>query len=67
VQQRLERRFNRARYEAGAVTHDFARRLQQQIDLEAIESDLLSAVARTVQPGSVQMWLRPAAGRQTPG
>ncbi len=65
VQQRLERRFNRARYEAGAVTHEFVRRLQQQIDLEAIESDLLIAVARTLQPGSVRMWLRPAAGRST--
>jgi hypothetical protein len=60
VQRRLERRFNRAHYEAGAVTRDFARRLQQQIDLETIETDLVRAVQGTVQPGAVQMWLAPA-------
>ena len=57
VQQRLDRRFNRARYEAGAITRDFARRLQQQIDLETIQADLLRAVEGTVQPGAIQMWL----------
>ena len=60
VQQRLERRFNRARYEAGAITQDFSRRLQQEIDLETIQADLLRAVAGTVQPGAIQMWLLPA-------
>jgi hypothetical protein len=57
VQERLDRRFNRARYEAGAVTAQFARRLQQQLDLEAIESDFVYAVDRTLQPQAVQLWL----------
>ena len=62
VQQRLDRRFNRAHYEAGAITHEFARRLQQEIDLETIQTDLLRAVAGTVQPGAIQLWLSPARG-----
>ena len=66
VQHRLERRFNRARYETGAVRRLFARRLQQQIDLEAIESDLLAAVSSTLQPGALQLWLRSGSAPAAP-
>jgi hypothetical protein len=59
VRSRLDRRFNRARYEAAAVTANYARNLQHQINIDAIESDLLGAVARTLQPGTAALWLRP--------
>ena len=66
VQDRLDRRFNRARYEASAVTQQFARRLQQEIDLEAIESDLVYAVDRTLQPQAVRLWLAAGHAAQSP-
>ena len=61
VRRRLDRRFNRARYEAAVVTEQYARGLQQEIDLETISADLLGAVARTLQPGKAAVWLRPEA------
>ena len=61
VQHRLDRRFNRARYEQGAVRHRFSRRLQQEIDLETIETDLLAVVGATLQPGEAQLWLSPGS------
>jgi hypothetical protein len=59
VRQRIERRFNRARYEARVVTADFARRLQREFDLDIIGQDISEVVARTVAPSRVQVWLRP--------
>ena len=58
VQQRIERRFNRARYEARAVTQQFTRRLQREFELDVIEGDLTAVIAQTMQPRVVQVWLR---------
>ena len=59
VHQRIERRFNRARYEARAVTQQFTRRLQREFELDVIEEDLATVIAQTMQPTGVQVWLRP--------
>ena len=58
VHQRIERRFNRARYEARAVTQVFSRRLQREFDLDVISEDLAAAIAQTMQPSRVHVWLR---------
>jgi hypothetical protein len=58
VQQAVDRHFNRARYEAVAVTHDYTRRLRHQVDLDAVTLDLLTVVDRTMHPASADVWLR---------
>lgn len=59
VQQALDRRFNRERYEADRVAGAFARRLRQQqaLELDTVSAQLTDVVARTLQPDKVHVWL----------
>ena len=61
VQRLVDRRFNRARYDAETIVAAFATRLQEAVDLETVSSDLLSAV-RSVQPTHASVWIRPRSG-----
>ena len=58
VQQRLDHRFNRARYEARLVTQEFGRRLQREIDPTVIQHDLERVITQTMEPVAVRVWLR---------
>ena len=60
IQAAVDRRFNRARYDAGQVALRFAGRLRHDIDLDVLVDDLHAAVAGTVQPVHVFLWLRTA-------
>jgi hypothetical protein len=40
----------------------FAAQLRQQTDLDALVSELIAVVDRTVEPTQVSLWLRPSAG-----
>jgi hypothetical protein len=57
VQQAADRRFNRARYDAGRTVGAFAARLQGKVDLGAVRADLLSTVNRTLEPVQLSLWL----------
>jgi hypothetical protein len=59
MQQLVDRRFNRRRYDAARTVAAFAARLRQQVDLDALSAELLSVVETTVQPTQASMWLRP--------
>ncbi|HTQ92798.1 MAG TPA: hypothetical protein VMK84_25215, partial [Streptosporangiaceae bacterium] len=56
VQQRVDRRFNRARYDAGQTVAAFAVRLKDAVDLDAICQDLASAVQTALEPAHVSVW-----------
>jgi len=58
IQSAVDRRFYRAKYDAERTLDAFAARLRDQVDLDALERELLDAVGRTVQPVTAGLWLR---------
>lgn len=62
VQREVDRRFNRARYDAARAVDGFSSRLRQHVELDALEVDLTSVIDRTVAPAHRSLWLTP--GRQ---
>jgi hypothetical protein len=61
VQRAVDRRFNRRRYDTARTIQAFSARLRQQVDLEALTTELLGVVEQTMQPTRVSLWLRPSA------
>jgi hypothetical protein len=58
IQRVVDRRFNRARYDAEATVSMFASRLRHALELETIEAELLETVNRAVVPERASVWLR---------
>jgi hypothetical protein len=61
IQQAVDRRFNRRRYDAAQTIQAFSTRLREQVDLDTLSSELLTVVDQTMQPTWVSLWLRPSA------
>jgi hypothetical protein len=61
VQDAVNRRFDRSRYDAARTVDAFADQLRDEVDLGALRVELLSAVDRTVSPAHASLWLGPAA------
>src|SRR6266516_6432666 len=60
VQDLVDRRFNRRRYDAAQTIAAFSARLRQQVDLDTLTTELLAVVNQTMQPTRAQLWLRPS-------
>jgi uncharacterized membrane protein YjjB (DUF3815 family) len=57
VQRSVDRRFNRARYDAEATVAAFAAALKDAVDLDSIRDDLTSVVHRVLEPAHVSVWI----------
>ncbi len=58
LQRLVDRRFNRARYDADALVAAFAARLRDAVDVEAVLAELSSVAARSLEPATVTVWVR---------
>jgi hypothetical protein len=58
VQRAVDRRFDRARYDADRTTATFSDRLRDRIDLPSVAVELEVAVQDSMAPASLVLWLR---------
>jgi hypothetical protein len=58
VQAVVDRRFNRARYDAQRTVDAFADQLRDRTDLESLGADLVSVVERALEPRRADVWIR---------
>lgn len=63
VQNAVDRRFNRSRYDANRVLDEFSSRLRDDVNLEQMQLALLSAVEEAMEPSYISLWVR-ERGRQ---
>ena len=57
VQLRVDRRFNRARYDADQMVAVFAARLKDTVDLDSVRDDLASVASQALEPAHVSVWI----------
>ncbi|HUP14806.1 MAG TPA: hypothetical protein VM848_01950 [Acidimicrobiia bacterium] len=60
VQVRVERRFNRSRYDAQKVMDAFSGSLKNRVDPDGVVEGWVGAVSETMQPTTVGIWVREA-------
>ena len=57
VQRAVDRRFNRARYNADLTVAAFASRLKDAVDLDSVGEDLTAVVQKALEPARISVWM----------
>ena len=57
VQRAVDRRFNRARYDADEAVSAFAARLKDAVDLDSVRDDLTGVVKQALEPAHISVWV----------
>ena len=60
IQDAVDRRFNRRRYDTAKIIDGFSARLRDEVDLDTLSAELLGVVDQTVQPTRASLCLRPS-------
>jgi len=60
IQQAVDRRFNRRKYNTATTIQAFSTHLRDQVDLDTLSTELLGVVDQTMEPTRVSLWLRPS-------
>jgi hypothetical protein len=58
VQDVIDRRFFRKKYDAAQVLAQFAQTARDEVDMEALQAELLRVVQETMQPESITVWMK---------
>jgi hypothetical protein len=58
LQKLVDRRFNRARYDAEALVAAFSSRLRDAVDVDTVLTELAAAASRSLEPTQVTVWVR---------
>jgi hypothetical protein len=58
VQNTIDRRFYRSRYNAARTVESFGESLREEVDLNTLSGRLVAVVEETMQPERVSLWLR---------
>jgi hypothetical protein len=62
VQRGVDRKFNRARYDADRTVAVFAARLKDAVDLDTVRDDLADTVRAALEPAHVSVWISGRGG-----
>jgi hypothetical protein len=58
IQGFIDRRFYRRKFDVAETLSEFTARMKDQVDLDALTSELVAVVGTTIQPAHVSLWLR---------
>ncbi len=58
VQETIDRRFYRRKYDAQQVLEQFAQSARDETDKNALTAELLQVVQKTMQPENMSIWLK---------
>ena len=63
IQLLVDRRFDRARFDAARTSSEFSERLRDEVDITAVTTDLDLTVRGAFRPTALGLWLRDAGSR----